>query len=124
MARDGDCHGGRALPVGADEVFAALSDRSRRIALYYLRWRRRVDLEELADVVTGWRHADRPGMATKADRDRVRDGLHGRHLPVLDDVGLADYDEVTGTVAVEPLPERVQTLIDFANESEGSTNPT
>lgn len=124
MARDGDCHGDRTLTAVEDEVFAALSDRSRRIALYYLRWRRRVDVDELADVVTGWRHADRPGTATKADRDQVRWSLLGGHLPVLDDAGLVDYDESTGTVTVEQLSERVQSLIDFAYDSEGDTDPT
>lgn len=120
MARDGDCLGDLARPAVDDEVFLALSDRSRRIALYYLRWRRRADVEELADVVAGWRRADRRGAVSRAERDRVRAALLGQHLPILSDADLVEVEE--GTVAIEPLPEPVRRLIDFAYDNEEGTN--
>lgn len=122
MARDGDPLRDMVLPAVDDEVFVALSDRHRRIALYYLRWRRRVDVEELADVVTGWRHADRRGAVPRAKRDRVRAALLGQHLPILVDAGLIRVEEESETVAMEPLSEPVRSLIDFAYEAEGGTN--
>lgn len=124
MAREGDRFGWLTDPAVGDEVFLALDDRVRRVALYYLRWRGRVHVEELADVVTGWTVADRRGMAARADRERVRAALLGEHLPLLDRAGLVDHDVATGTVAIEGLPATVGSLIDFAYDREwGSDAP-
>lgn len=122
MVRNGDPLGDMVLPAVDDEVFVALADRNRRIALYYLRWRRRVDVDSLADVVTGWRHAGRRRAASRADRDRVRAALLGQHLPILVDADLVEVDGETRTVAIRPLSEPVRALIDFAYETEGGTN--
>lgn len=118
MAPDSDGPADRTRPAVDDEVFAALSHRSRRLALYYLRCRRRADVDELADVVTGWRRAGHRGMASRADRDRIRAALLDRHLPVLAEVGLVDYDGSGGDVSVGQLPEPMRSLIDYALESE------
>lgn len=118
MTRDDDRLGEHAPLAVDDEVFAALGERARRLALYYLRWRRRADVDELADVVTGWQRADRRGMASRAERDRIRAALHDRHLPVLAEAGLVDYDGAGGCVSPAQLSEPVRSLVDFAFESE------
>ena len=122
MPSDGNSLDGFPLHEVDDEVFLALSDRSRRMALYYLRSRDRVDVEALADVVTGWSAAGRRGMATRADRDRVLIALRAQHLPLLAAAGLVDYDRAAGTVAVERLSEPVRSLIDAACTWEGDRN--
>lgn len=118
MVRNGDRSGERALLGVDDEVFVALGDRARRLALYYLRWHGRADVETLADVVTGWQGADRRGTATREDRDRIRVDLRRRHLPVLAESGLVDYDGAGGNVAVGQLSEPVDSLVDVAYEAE------
>lgn len=118
MTRDDDRLGEHALLAVDHEVFAALGERARRLALYYIRWHRRVDVDELADVVTGWRRADRRGMASRADRDGIRAALLDRHLPVLAEAGLVDYDGSGGTVSAGRLSEPVRSLVDYAFESE------
>ena len=119
MGRDADRLDDLAVSGVEDAVYAAMSDRDRRLALYYVRWSREVDVEELADVVTGWRNAGASGVATREDRDRIRIELHARHLPILDDVGLLDYDPEAGTVTRRSLPDPVSTLVDLAYEWEG-----
>ena len=119
MSRDGDCLGDLALPSVDDEVFLALADRDRRIVLYYLRWRRRVEVDELADVVAGWRGADRPGAVSRTERDRVLAALRSRHLPILADADLVEVDREAGTVAIGSLSEPVRSLIDFAYDADG-----
>ena len=122
MPSDGDWLEELLLHDVDDEVYLALSDRSRRMALYYLRSRDRVDVEALADVVTGWSAAGRHGMATRADRDRVLTALRVQHLPLLSAAGLVDYDRAAGTVAVERLSEPVRSLVDAACAWEGDQN--
>lgn len=119
MPSNGDWLG--ALPLAGidDEVFLALADRSRRLALYYLRDRRRVDVGTLADVVTGWSDAGRRGTTTRDDRDQVLVALRAQHLPLLSAAGLVDYDEAAGTVEVERLAGPVRTLLDVACAWEG-----
>lgn len=119
MPTDGDRLEGFPLEAVDDEVFLALADRTRRLALYYLRGRGEADVGTLADVVTGWSNAAGRGMATGEDRDRVHTALHVRHLPLLDDAGLVDYDEAAGTVEVQEFSEPVRLLVDFAYQREG-----
>lgn len=118
MARDGDPLDESGLPAVDDSVFEALSSRTRRIVLYVLRTRGRVGVAELADVVTGWQHADGVGMAARADRDRTDTALRERHLPALVDADLVAHDEAAGTVAPRPHSPTVRSLIDFAAEHE------
>lgn len=119
MPSDGDRLDELAIDAVADEVFLALADRERRLALYYLRGRDEVDVATLADVVTGWSNAAGRGIATREDRDRVHTALHARHLPRLDDAGLVDYDDAAGTVGVREFREPVRLLVDFAYRREG-----
>lgn len=122
MPSDGDRLDEPTIDAVADEVFRALADRTRRLALYYLRGRGEVDVGTLADVVTGWSNAAGRGMATREDRDRVHTALHARHLPRLDDAGLVDYDDAAGTIEVREFREPVRLLVDFAYQREGDPN--
>ena len=124
MALGVDSPGDLAIPAVDDEVFVALSDRRRRFALYYLRWRGRADVDELADVVAGWRGADRRGAVSRGERNRVRATLLEWHLPVLADADLVAVDGATGSVAIEPLSGPVGSLIDFAYDVEGGGSGT
>ena len=119
MPSNGDWLGALPLTGIDDEVFLALADPSRRLALYYLRDRRRVDVATLADVVTGWSGAGRRGTANRVDRDRVLVALRAQHLPLLSAAGLVDYDEAAGTVEVERFAGSVRTLLDVACAWEG-----
>ena len=119
MDRDADRLDDLARHEVEDAVYAAMSHRDRRLALYYVRWRGEVDVEELADVVTGWRNAGTRGMATREERDRVRIELGARHLPILDDADLLEYDHEDGTVTRRSLPDSVSTLVALAFGWEG-----
>jgi len=101
-------------PASVDAGFRAVADARRRCALYYLRERESVTLEELATVVAGWLAAreDPAGASGQADRDRTRLALHQVHLPVLVSAGLASYDADAGAVALESLPPFLDAVLD------------
>lgn len=98
------------FPVG---LYRALAVPERRRALYYLLDRSRVSLDELADVLAGWRATD-AGMVGPEERGRIRTVLERVHLPLLEDVGLVDYDPDAGTVALPPLTRSVRRVIGSA----------
>lgn len=81
----GDSMTGSHESIVAGDVFAALSESDRRTALRTLRCRPSgVDLDALAETV-----ADRATDERAAD---VRARLHHAHLPMLDELGLIEYD--------------------------------
>jgi len=113
-----DLFDGRRLGQIDDAVFTVMSDRHRRVALYFLLEYERMTLAELADVVTGWTAARRNGMATREERARVSSALYHHHVPEMVDAGLVDYDAATETVALAPLPDDVLELVEQTREYE------
>jgi len=105
-------------PASVDAGFRAVADARRRYALYYLRERGSVTLDELATVVAGWLAArEAPaGAGGQADRDGMRLALHHVHLPVLVSAGLvsydADADADAGAVVLESLPPFLDAVLD------------
>lgn len=122
MPFDGDRGDDGAVDVVEDEVYEALGDRTRRFAVYYLRSRGRVEVDALADVLTGWENAEDGGVASREDRTEVLATLRDEHLPLLDDAGIVRYDGAAGAVALASLSEPVRSLIDAAYGTEGNTD--
>lgn len=90
-------------------LFGALSERDRRVVVYYLREHGSASLETLADVVGGWVEAG-PGSNEAVAHTDVRAGLHHVHLPTLEAAGVVEYDPVDGLAAfagLSPWGERV-----------------
>jgi len=102
----------------ADAVFTVLLDEHRRCALYYLRERGSVTIEELATVVTGWVQVreDAFSVATPDDRERVRAALHHVHLPRIDEEGFVRYDRDSGQVTLAAVPPMLESVLDCSLE--------
>lgn len=124
--RHGETVGGR--PDGeradvVDAVFDAVADEDRRLALYYLRDRRSVGLDELATVVAGWRQAraSATGQVTPEDRDRVLIALQHVHLPRLADAGFVRYDADAQQVTLDRAPDVLYSILErvLADERRG-----
>jgi predicted transcriptional regulator len=81
------------LPTGInDDVLRALSDRDRRVALWYLGERSTATVAELADVLAS------------GDREAARVELRHRHLPMLASAGLVEYDHEAGRAEATVAP--------------------
>lgn len=100
-----------------DDVYRALASTQRRRALYVLLVQEDTTIAELATVLAGWEATDAGTMRGPADRRRIRTDLHHRHLPVLADAGLVEYDPEEATVAAEPLDDDLRVLVCRSIES-------
>ncbi len=107
-------HSGREAvgPNAVDSVFDVLRERDRRYVLYFLLEHDRVTLPEVANVVTGWGHANAAEVADKDDRDDVATELRHRHLPVLLDSDFVEYDRSTESLSLSPCPKPIRTIIE------------
>lgn len=103
-----------------DAIFGALSDVHRRYALYYLQDRGSATIDELATVLASWLGTceDETAVVTPADRERLLTELDDDHLPELADTAFVNYDREAGDVAVESLPEIVETILDLSLEQQ------
>lgn len=92
-------------PERIDAVLDAVGDRQRRYALYYVRQRDEVTIDELATALTGWLAlGGGDGTADRGDHERVRASLHHRDLPKLTDARLVSVDRSTDEVAYDGDP--------------------
>lgn len=81
--------------VSQDTVFAALSDRHRRVLLSHLS-EMADTMAERSQLVKAIRTASKGEK--KPPKDAVALELHHNHLPRLDDGGFIDYDSQQGAV--------------------------
>lgn len=104
-----------------DRVFEVLSSRWRRYVLYFLSQipGRVVERDQLVEAVRYCDKADRDTSGVPS-RDAVARDLHHRHLPLLDDVGVIEYDRRQGTVRYEGRPS-IEEWLDHAHLRETGT---
>lgn len=119
LPRIGSGEGDDRLADGVDELYRMLADARRRRVLWFLLEHPRTTMEELADVVVGWR-ASTGAVVGPDDRREIAVSLHHVHLPLLDQAGLLCYDHGSGAVELASLPEGVRTLIRRNYRSEGA----
>ncbi|SFS74783.1 DUF7344 domain-containing protein [Halostagnicola kamekurae] len=101
-------------PGCVDAAFEALQNRTRRYVLYFLLEHDRVSVRDLATVVTGWVKADSGETGDRSDRDGTFADLQHRHVPLLVESGLIEYEGTTVSPsarfeAIRPFVERACT---------------
>jgi hypothetical protein len=106
---------GHAVPVCPDDVFDAIShQRRRRVIMSLARAHEPVPAGDLAVELAAIEEEVDPSTVSGEDRARVYVSLIQSHLPRLDDLGIADYDEqskrVTPTDATQPVASFIQEL--------------
>lgn len=98
-----------------DLVFDILSSPRRRYVLYYLRdTGEPVALNDLAEHVAAWENETPVDELSDQERKRVYVSLYQTHIPKLDSVGIVDYDQQSGMVA---LTDRVHQIDDYLTET-------
>jgi DNA-binding transcriptional ArsR family regulator len=96
-----------------DALFSALANATRRRVTWYLLGESPASVDELADVLAGWRLDDQTTVGPD-DHENIVAALHHSHLPVLDEAGLVDYHRDDATVEVASLAPVVEDTVRFA----------
>lgn len=107
--------GATETTLDADEFYRLLSSSPRRRVLYFLREHSTADLEELSDVLAGWRAVKDGRVVEARERDRLRTTLHHTHLPLFESAGVAVYDHDSREVVFSPSTGTVSTILRHAH---------
>lgn len=104
--------------IGVGDAFDLLQAPRRRWMLDYLR-DNDGDVATLQTIAEHVQKRQRPHEATtNRPLTDVYVELYHTHVPRLDRVDIASYDQEDDTVSLEELPKPVPTLLDVANELE------
>ncbi|QLD89491.1 ArsR family transcriptional regulator [Natronomonas salina] len=118
---DGSTDRGEEPEDGApdlDEFHQLLCSASRRRILYYLQEHPEIPLEELSDVVAGWKAVEENTVVGPRERDRIRVSLHHTDVPRLADSDVVAYDRENREVSLQPLPEPLSRILRESREYE------
>ncbi|WP_440989653.1 DUF7344 domain-containing protein [Haloarchaeobius baliensis] len=108
----GDTRGATtAAGLTDDQLYRALAATDRRRVLYSLLTTGPASPDQLATLLAGWQATDSGRLVTAADRDRRLTELVHVHLPLLEDAGLVDRDEVADTVEIGALDPAVANIV-------------
>jgi hypothetical protein len=99
------------------QLFKALAGSRRCHVLSVLLDRPELSIDELTDIVVGW-HTTIDGPSGPDEWAQVKIELVHAHLPLLDDVGLVEFDADADEVRLQPLAEPVESFIRFAEQYE------
>jgi hypothetical protein len=102
-----------------DTVFSMLSNRRRRLAIYYLGDREEpARVREMATQLAVWENGVPESKLNYQQRKRVYTSLHQTHLPKLDESGFVEYDRDRKTVALTPRAETLRTYLEPDDEAD------
>lgn len=97
-----------------DALYRSLASSERRRVLYVLLERQHASVDELADVLSGWKATTEGGVVGAETRRRLYTALHHTHLPQLSEAGVVTYDAGDRTVSLASLPETAAEAIRIA----------
>ncbi|NHX35159.1 hypothetical protein G9C84_01620 [Halolamina sp. R1-12] len=104
-----------------DRVFELLSNRRRRLVLYYLRNEEdEATVRELASEIAAWENGVEEAAVTYKQRKRVYTSLYQSHLPKMDEYGVVEYEQNRGEVR---LTEEGETLDAYLEVVSGNDLP-
>lgn len=99
------------------QLFKALAGPRRCHVLSVLLDRPEITVDELTDIIVGWRTTI-DGPSGPDEWAQVKIELVHAHLPLLDDVGLIEFDTGADEVRLEPLADPIEDLVRFAEQYE------
>ncbi|MXR50745.1 hypothetical protein GRX03_03880 [Halovenus sp. WSH3] len=102
-----------------DECFELLSNHRRRFTLHRLQQAEDgIELGELAEQVAAWENEIPREEISYDQRKRVYTSLQQVHLPRMDEMGVVDFDDREGTVAIGPAAEEVEVYMEVVSGRE------
>lgn len=100
-----------------DLIFEVLKNSRRREAIQYLREQdERVSLGELAEHIAAIENDTTTKQLTSSQRKRVYVGLYQCHLPKMDDVGVVEFNQDRGHVALTEQVKFYEPYIDRTDD--------
>lgn len=100
-----------------DDCFDLLSNHRRRYTLHYLqRNGEEASLGELSDYVAAWENGIDVEDISYDERKRVYTSLQQVHLPRMDEMGVVEFDDRAGTVAVTPDAEELDIYMEVVHD--------
>lgn len=104
--------------IDFDAVLELCQHEHRRLVLGVLAEERRaMSVGELAEAVGAPEGDAAPRDGPEAGHDRIRAGLHHRHLPRLEAVGLVEYDDGRNVVELTDEFDRVEPSVSAVLEA-------
>ena len=100
-----------------DRVFELLSNRRRRLVLYYLQEQAGEDatVRELASEIAAWENGVETVAVTYKQRKRVYTSLYQSHLPKMDEYGVVEYEQGRGTVRLTAEGETLDAYLEIVS---------
>ena len=102
--------------LSRDEVFEVLSTRRRRYTLHCLQQEGTTALGDISEQVAAWETGQSVEEIDAAERKRVYTSLQQFHLPKLEEKGIVDVDERSGTVALGAAAEDVDVYMEVTEK--------
>lgn len=105
----------RDASLSEETTFKVLSNRRRRFAIHAIKRADGViEVAELSERITAWEHGIDPDNVQYEDRRTIHTTLTRTHLPMLDEIGVIEYDAeanlVEPTAALEDLEIYIEVL--------------
>jgi hypothetical protein len=101
-----------------DDVFEVLYNRRRREVLSYMREHDgTTSVSDLAEYIAAKENDTTVQQLSSYDRKRVYVGLYQNHLPMMDDVGVVEYDKNRGTVEFRDCATELEPYLDDTVDS-------
>ncbi len=100
-----------------DRVFELLSNRRRRLVLYYLRSHAddEATVRELATEIAAWENGVEEAAVTYKQRKRVYTSLYQSHLPKMDEYGVVEYEQNRGDVRLTEEGETLDAYLEIVS---------
>lgn len=111
------CDGGRRF----DEIYTALADQRRRFALYHLREEERASLTDVAAQIGAWERDCPVGDVPNDTRADIETALYHHHLPKLQEGGVIEYDDRSGTLVFRDPHELAELCLEYCAPRERPT---
>lgn len=94
-----------------DTLLDALSHARRRYVLYYLQDEETSTLNEVARRLTAWETGVPVETVTDEDAEAVRAALYHKHLPILAEAMLVEYDDRSEALRYREPPRVLELLL-------------
>lgn len=108
-AEDGSPH---EIPKG--DAFEILKNRRRRDILHYLKQNgSEANVGNMAKQIAAWENNKEVDAVTSKQRKRLYTALYQSHLPKMDDVGILEYDQRSGTVELTQEGAELDVYLEF-----------
>lgn len=111
----------RSERLSDDEIFEVLYNGRRRKILTYLLDHDGVSTAgEVAEHIAAIENDTTVQGLSSYERKRVYVGLYQNHLPMMDDIGIVEYDKNRGTVQLCECSKQLEPYLDSTDESNES----